>query len=171
MQTTTIPPHYKSQPTASPLYQQILLKARDLQHSLNQYNDKESLPPTIFMSCHNGELPIVIDTRASMSITPELSDFAISLVPSTTNSLGSLTIAKTTVSVEGKATWLIKDFNGITSSLTTTAYYVPEATIRLFSPQVYINENPTNFLVLGFCRSSTHFNVWNYLTFSSIKRK
>ena len=28
--------------------------------------------------------------------------------------------------------------------LTTTAYYVPEATIRLFSPQVCINENPTN---------------------------
>ena len=42
------------------------------------------------------------------------------------------------------ATWLIEDFNGITRSLTTTAYYVPEATIRLFSPQVYINENPTN---------------------------
>ena len=99
-----IPPHYKSQPTASPFYQQILLEARDLQHSLNQYNDKESLPPTIFTSCHNKGLPMVIDTGASMSITPELSDFAITPIPSTTKSLGSLTTAKTTVSGECKAT-------------------------------------------------------------------
>ena len=69
MQTSIIPPHYKSQPTASPLYQRILLEARDLQRSLNQYNDKESLPPTIFASYHNGELPVIIDTGASVSIT------------------------------------------------------------------------------------------------------
>ena len=56
-----------------------------------------------------------------MSITPELSYFAIIPVPSTTKSLGSLTTAKTTVSGEGKATWLIEDFNGVTRSLTTTA--------------------------------------------------
>ena len=79
-----------------------------------------------------------------MSITPELSDFAISLVPSTTKSLGSFTTASTTVSGERKATWLIKDFNRVTRSLTIIAYYVPEATICLFSPQMYINENPTN---------------------------
>ena len=79
------------------------------------------MPPTIFTSCHHNELPIVIDTGASMSITPELSYFAIIPVPSTTKSLGSLTTAKTTVSGEGKATWLIEDFNGVTRSLTTTA--------------------------------------------------
>ena len=98
LQTVTIPTHYKSQPTASPLHQRILLEARDLQHSLNQYNDKESLPPTIFTLCHNGELPIVIDTSASMSITPEISDFAISPDSSTNKSLGSLTTTKTKVS-------------------------------------------------------------------------
>ena len=79
-----------------------------------------------------------------MSITPELSDFAIFPVPSSTKSLCSLTTAKTTVSGEGKAARLIEDFNGITRSLTKPAYYVPEATIRLFSPQVYINKNPAN---------------------------
>ena len=100
----TIPPHYKSQLTTSPLYQQILLEARELQQSLDQYNNKESLPPTIFTSCHHNELSIVIDTSASMSITSKLSDFAITPVPSTTKSLGSLTTAKTTVSGEGKAT-------------------------------------------------------------------
>ena len=46
------------------------------------------------------------------------------------------------------ATWLIEDFNGITRSLSTTAYYVPEATIQLFSLQVYINENSTNSSLL-----------------------
>ena len=40
---------------------------------------------------------------------------------------------------------MIEDFNSVTQSLTTTAYYVPDATIRiLFSLQVYIEENPTN---------------------------
>ena len=100
----TIPPHYKSQPTTSPFYQRIFLEARDLQNSLNQYNNNDSLSPTIYTSCHCNELPIVIDTGTSMSITPELSNFAISPVPSTTKSLGSLTTAKTTVSCEGKAT-------------------------------------------------------------------
>ena len=80
-----------------------------------------------------------------MSITPELSDFTMAPVPFTTKSLGSLTTAKTTVSGEGKATWLIEDCNGVIGSLTTTAYYVPDATIRRFSPQVYIEENPTTY--------------------------
>ena len=77
-------------------------------------------------------------------ITPKLSDFAIAPVPSTTKSLGSLTTVKTTVSGEGQATWFIEDSNEVTWSLTTTTYYVPDATIRLFSLQVYIEENPTN---------------------------
>ena len=138
--TATIPPHYKSQPTTSSLYQRILLEAQDLQNSLNQYNNNDSLPPTIYTSCHRNELPIVICTGASMLITPKLLDFAIAPVPSTTKSLASLTTAKTTVSGEGKATWLIEDFNGVTRLLTTTAYYVLDAKIRLFSPQVYIEE-------------------------------
>ena len=81
---------------------------------VNQYTKKASLPPTIFTSCHNGELPIVIDTGASMSITPELSNFVLPPIPSSTNSLGSLTTANTTVAGEGKATWLVGDFKGIT---------------------------------------------------------
>ena len=68
----------------------------------------------IFTSCHHNKLPIVIDTGASMSITPELTDFAITPIPSTTKSLGSLTTAKTTVAGESKATWMIEDFNGVT---------------------------------------------------------
>ena len=62
----------------------------------------------IFTSYPNRELPIVINTDASMSITPELYDFAITPVSFTTKFLGSLTTAKTTVSGEGKAMWLIE---------------------------------------------------------------
>ena len=134
LHTATIAPHNKSQPTTSLLYQQILLQARDLQQSLNQYNNKDSLSPTISTSCYHNELPIVIDTGACISITPKQLDFAITPVPSTIKSLDSLTTDKTTVSSEGKATWLIEDFNEVTWSLTTTAYYVPNSTIRLFSP-------------------------------------
>lgn len=44
---------------------------------------------------------------------------------------------------KGKARWLIEDFHGITRQLITTAYDVPKATIGLYSPEVYIDENPT----------------------------
>ena len=94
LHTATIPTHDKSQPTTSPLYQQILLEARDLQQSLNQYNNKGSLPPMIFTCCHHNELPIVIDTGASMSITPELSDFAITPFHLLPNLLGVLLLQK-----------------------------------------------------------------------------
>ena len=83
-----------------------------------------------------------------MSITSELSDFAVPPVSSTTKSLGSFTTAKTTVSGEVMAPWLIEDFNMITRALATSAFYVPEETIRHFSSKVYINENSTNSSLL-----------------------
>lgn len=79
-----------------------------------------------------------------MSITLELSDFAMRLVASSPKSLGSFTTVSTTVVGEGKANWLIEDFNGVTRQLPTTSYHASDATIRLFSPQVYIDESTTN---------------------------
>lgn len=71
--TATIQPHYNNQPTVSPTYKPILLEARNLQRSLDQYYySSSSLQYTICTSCHHGELPIVINTGASMSITPTL---------------------------------------------------------------------------------------------------
>ena len=155
LHTATVSPHYKSQPTTSSLYQQILLEARDHQHFLNQYNNKNSLPQAIFTSCHHNELQIIIDTGASMSIAPEMLDFTIPPIPSTTKSLCSLATTKTTVSGEGKATCLIKDFNGVTWYLTTCAYYVPDATIR-FSFRKYMLKRTLQTLLCSWILRELH---------------
>jgi len=39
--------------------------------------------------------------------------------------------------------WDIEDVHGLRSLLVTSAYFVPDATIRLFPPQVYIKEQLT----------------------------
>jgi hypothetical protein len=39
-----------------------------------------------------------------------------------------------------KVTWEVQDFYGVKRTITTMAYYVPTATIRLFSPKVYFDE-------------------------------
>ena len=144
LSSATIPKHYNLLPSSTTLHKRILLEARGLQTTLGRYN--ESLPlisPSIFTSSITGELPIVIDTGASCSITPLLSDFTSPPTTADTKSLGSLTSASTTVTGQGPIEWKIEDMHGVCRPLPTTAYLVPEATVRLFSPQVYIRENPT----------------------------
>jgi hypothetical protein len=144
LSSATIPKHYNFLPSQSAPYKRILLEARGLQATLGRYN--EILPlttPSIFTSTIPGELPIVIDTGASCSITPLLSDFTSAPTTPDTKSLGSLTSASTTVTGQGPIEWKIEDMHGVCRPLPTTAYLVPDATVRLFSPQVYIKENPT----------------------------
>jgi hypothetical protein len=40
----------------------------------------------------------------------------------------------------GKVTWDVQDFYGVKRTITTIAYYVPTANIRLFSLKVYVDE-------------------------------
>ena len=139
--TVTIPSHYTVLSSTSPVYLRILLEARGLQTTLQQYD--EDLPlelPVIYVSSKPNELPIVIDTGASCSITPLLCDFINEPGVPDTKSMGGLTGTTTEVLGLGKINWDIEDVNGIRCPLITSAYFVPEATIRLFSPQVYIAE-------------------------------
>jgi hypothetical protein len=92
---------------------------------------------------------LVIDTGASCTITPTLSDFTSIPTKSSTASLGSLTTVQTKVSGQGHIEWEIEDVNGVLKKLRTISYYVPEATIRLFSPQAYFKANPKGSLTLN----------------------
>ena len=49
---------------------------------------------------------------------------------------------------EGEVLWDIEDFYETRRSVITDAYFVPSATIRLFSPQVYIGTNSTTNMTL-----------------------
>ena len=87
----------------------------------------------------NLHLPIVLDTGASTSITPILSDFIGDLKPTTTSKVNQLS-GSTKVVGRGLVEWEVSDIWGITHVIQTEAYYIPDATIRLFSPQAYFQQ-------------------------------
>ena len=99
---------------------------------MQQYSEDLPLQLTvIYVSSIPKELPIVIDTRA-------LRDFIDEPGVPDTKSICGLTDATTEVLGLGKVNWDIEDVNGIRCPLVTAAYFVQDATIRLFLPQVYI---------------------------------
>lgn len=92
------------------------------------------------------ELPIVLDTGASWSITPDLRDFVSDIEPSEMSGLRSL---DSNISVHGIGTveWELEDINGHKRTVRTKALYVPTAEIRLFSPQRYFMDEEAGFLI------------------------
>jgi hypothetical protein len=93
----------------------------------------------VYQARNNPELPIVIDSGASVSVAPRICDFRGPLQKCPTKSLDGLS-SKTEVLGMGKVTWEVQDFYGVKRTITTMAYYVPAASIRLFSPTVYFDE-------------------------------
>ena len=81
------------------------------------------------------ETPIVFDTGASTGVTPHRDDFIEFF-----SSDSQLTGIAQTASVCGKGTvcWHIRDDFGEIQEIRTQALYVPDAQVRLFSPQVHL---------------------------------
>jgi hypothetical protein len=98
---------------------------------------------TIYNSSDVNELPIIIDSGDSITITPILADFVGSVKPSTITSLQGIS-ARTNVEGEGTVCWTIPDALSQVHQLKTKAYYVPGAKICLFSPQQYFEEITNN---------------------------
>jgi hypothetical protein len=121
--------------------------------------------PAIYVSTNKDDLPIVIDTGAYCTITPSLSDFTSKPTQPGTATLRSLTTVQTKVSGQGPIKWDIEDVNGVYKKLRTTSYYVPEATIRLFSPQAYFKSNPSGRLTLDIDGITLHMPCGTDLKF------
>ena len=139
--TLNIPTRYKSISPSDNRYKRILLEAKGLRTSLRAY--RETLPlqtPTVYISSLSSELPIVIDTGASCSVTPNLKDFITTPTVPETQSMEGLNGDKTTVVGAAQLRWDIEDVNGVRSDIETFGYFIPTANIRLFSPQVYLQE-------------------------------
>ena len=49
---------------------------------------------------------------------------------------------------QGLVKWKVEDMAGVKRNIEIRAYFVPEASIRLFSPQAYIGNHPTSLLCL-----------------------
>ena len=86
-----------------------------------------------------GAYPIVIDTGASVSVTPNASDFVGGLATDNLPDLRGLNHTSK-VAGTGLVEWSIYDVHGRIRKIRTRAFYVPDATIRLFSPQSYFQE-------------------------------
>jgi hypothetical protein len=157
---------YRSISSSTLQFQRILLEARGLQTSIRQYGEVLPLSsPAIYVSTNNDDLPIVIDTGTSCTITPSLSDFTSKPTKPDTATLGSLTTIQTKVSGQGPIEWDIEDVNGVYKKLRTISYYVPEATIRLFSPQAYFKSNPSGRLTLDIDGITLHMPCGTNLKF------
>ena len=89
--------------------------------------------PSFYFSSDIAELPIIINTGAYFSIPTTATDFTQQIVASLCTSFNQLS-GKTTVVGEGPIKWDIEDVTGTRHQLKTHTYYVPTATIRLFSP-------------------------------------
>ena len=85
----------------------------------------------IYVSSRNTDLPIVIDTGASNSISPIGSDFIGEIKKSDLSTLKQVNGA-TPVAGQGDVQWNIENFYGTRRSIITEAYFVPDVQIRLF---------------------------------------
>jgi hypothetical protein len=94
-------------------------------------------------------LPIVLDTGASWSVTPNVNDFVGEIDPAGVTELKSLD-AKIQVHGVGTVKWEIRDAVGEVQTIRTKALYVPSAEVGLFSPQVYLKEHKKGELVCQF---------------------
>lgn len=105
------------------------------------------LSKSVYFSDKHESVPIVIDTGASISITPVRGDFIGNLEPATDISLNGLT-GKAAVIGTGMVEWTIRDLFGVVRSIKTKAYFVPDAPIRLFSPQKLFQEKSEGSLLI-----------------------
>eukprot|EP00536_Pseudo-nitzschia_multiseries_P017995 jgi/Psemu1/53575/gm1.53575_g len=123
-------------------------------------------PLLVYLSSNVTELPIVINSGASCTIISTISDFTDQITKSKCTTSLTQSRGKAAVIGEGTITWNIEDIKkGTRCQIHTKAYYVPSATIRLFSPQAYTNNDPTAQLLLNNrgsfftlkCSSTLHF--------------
>jgi hypothetical protein len=87
----------------------------------------------------NDKVPVVINTGASFCLTPCISNFVGPLQASKTTLTGLNSV--TTVAGTGIVEWTIQDATGMVKLIRCWAFYVPDATIHLFSPQQYFMES------------------------------
>ncbi|KAG7345831.1 hypothetical protein IV203_033362 [Nitzschia inconspicua] len=102
------------------------------------------------------ETAVILDTGASCSVTPHLSDFVSDIVPAKFTELNSL---DSSIQVHGQGTveWTVQDMDGNVRIIRTTALYVPSGNIRLFSPQTYFQEHESGSLTC--CRHHLSFTL------------
>ena len=89
---------------------------------------------------NQSELPVVFDTGCSLSVTPYESDFITALEEPDVDVMKGLSDSVAIKGV-GLVKWIVRDCHGTVGAIVTSAHLIPQASIRLFSPQTYFCEN------------------------------
>ena len=93
------------------------------------------------------EVPCVVDTGCSHSVTPFASDFVSEITYVYNKTLGGLKDEdEVSIIGYGWVEWTVRDVFGRTAVVRTQAYLIPEGRIRLFSSQSYFQENQAGSL-------------------------
>jgi hypothetical protein len=113
-------------------------------HSFTFQYQSDSFDPAechLFEAAHDDPAyyPIVIDSGASVSVSPNPNDFVGGIHPTQLLDLKGIN-GTTQVVGQGVVEWTVFDLEDTVRTIRTTAYYVPTASIRLFSPQSYFTE-------------------------------
>jgi hypothetical protein len=122
------------------------------------------IPPlSIYINNKSPEYPIVIDSGASFSLTPKIEDFVSPIEPdeTTLTGLNSTTLVAGTGIVE----WTIQDVQGEVRKIKVKAFYVPQATIRLFSPQQYFQQDQRGSLFMDYEHTRLQLSCGTELVF------
>ena len=130
-------------------FDQAFIAAADLLKELRYDRPPGSQFEGAYITDHKAQCdtPIVFDTGCSFSVTPFIDDFVTGIRKTRVNDLAGI---KETVMVHGVGwvEWCIRDVFGKVAVIRTQAYYVPDANIRLHSPQTYFNENKAGRCIL-----------------------
>ena len=82
-----------------------------------------------------GGIPLIVDTGASVCISPRREDF-ISYSPSSIFIWDLSSSNK--VAGEGMVRWSVRDVKGDLTTIEVPCYHIPKAEVRLLSPQVLL---------------------------------
>jgi hypothetical protein len=93
---------------------------------------------SVYLGLNAADAPIVIDSRASLSISPHRGDFVGDIEQLNSTIQGISTVTK--IAGVGTVRWTFKDVFGTITIIETRAYYIPDAGVHLFSSQVYFQE-------------------------------
>jgi hypothetical protein len=145
-----------------------LVAARDLNATFKladlSWSPPQSRQQFILNLADNHHIPVVIDTGASVSLTPNASDFIHPIKPTKLSSLQGLG-STSRVDGQGIVEWQIRDVLGCVRTIRMEAYLVRDAAIRLFSPQVYFKEANLGWLQVDHLKAELCLHDGSILTF------
>lgn len=100
----------------------------------------DGLLSSAYLSSTSDQVPTIVDSGASVTVTPFLSDFVGTLQPPPFEELSGLQYNTPVVGI-GLIELEVFDLHGTVAKIRTLACFVPDAQVRLYSPQTHFQKS------------------------------